>query len=371
MKAKELNFPEIKRIINITDTHFGVRSNSVEWMEIQYDFFRKWFIPLLKKNYKPGDAIIHSGDVFDSRQSINLKVMNMALDIFNEISSIMPVFIICGNHDIYHKKSNDINSLKPLSYMDNVHVFEDPIKLIFNNGKTSGLLMPWKDTTEQEQEVINHNDADYLWCHTDIRGAKFNARVDVEHGMESATLSKFKRVYSGHIHYSQKFRNIRLLGSPYQMTRSDIGNVKSIWYLDLETDTEESHQNNFSPKFMKIKLEVCLERRLEFIKNLFRNNFIDVLVDSSMTTSFPFSEFLELVSSSEYRKLSYIIVTGTPDDLIDINEGEKLSKEVSLYALAEMYIDKLEYKPAILEKLKEESNRLILEALRANDETIG
>ena len=66
----------VRRVWMITDTHFGVRSNSREWMDIIDDYFKNTFIPLLKKESKPGDVLVHCGDVFDSRQSINLYVLN-------------------------------------------------------------------------------------------------------------------------------------------------------------------------------------------------------------------------------------------------------------------------------------------------------
>ena len=112
MNVKTLEYHDINRFHIISDTHFGVRSNSIEWIEIQYDFFEKFYIPYLKKIVKPGDAIIHLGDVFESRQFVNVRVMNMAIDIMKKLAEIMPVFIICGNHDIYYKSTNDINSIK-------------------------------------------------------------------------------------------------------------------------------------------------------------------------------------------------------------------------------------------------------------------
>ena len=62
------------RVWVLGDLHFGVRANSVEWLEIQKQFFEEVFIPTLKKNVKPGDVLIQVGDTFDNRQSINIKI---------------------------------------------------------------------------------------------------------------------------------------------------------------------------------------------------------------------------------------------------------------------------------------------------------
>ena len=45
-----MNIPA-KRIWMISDTHFGVRSNSREWMDIIEDYFFNYLIPLLKNDY--------------------------------------------------------------------------------------------------------------------------------------------------------------------------------------------------------------------------------------------------------------------------------------------------------------------------------
>lgn len=45
-----------KKLFLLSDLHFGVRANSVEWLENQMNFFNHFYIPFLKKNAKKGDA---------------------------------------------------------------------------------------------------------------------------------------------------------------------------------------------------------------------------------------------------------------------------------------------------------------------------
>ena len=89
-----LNMP-VKRVWILGDLHFGVRSNSLEWLEIQKDFFENEFIPTLEKEYKPGDVLVQVGDTFDNRQSINIKVLNYAINLFERLGKILPTHIIC------------------------------------------------------------------------------------------------------------------------------------------------------------------------------------------------------------------------------------------------------------------------------------
>ena len=53
----------MKRVVMFTDTHFGVKNNSVTWFRSQEKFIRDELIPYIKKS-KP-DEVIHLGDVFD------------------------------------------------------------------------------------------------------------------------------------------------------------------------------------------------------------------------------------------------------------------------------------------------------------------
>ena len=83
--TKTLN-KEVKRIWVLGDMHLGVRSNSMEWLQIQKDFYEKQFIPHLKANIKEGDILVQVGDAFDNRQSINLKVLHYAIDLFERLT---------------------------------------------------------------------------------------------------------------------------------------------------------------------------------------------------------------------------------------------------------------------------------------------
>jgi len=70
-----------KRVWFITDTHLGVRNSSNEWIDIIDSYFHDFFFPLIKKHYKPGDVLVHLGDWYDSRQSVNLRVLNLGVQI--------------------------------------------------------------------------------------------------------------------------------------------------------------------------------------------------------------------------------------------------------------------------------------------------
>jgi hypothetical protein len=94
-----------------------------------------------------------------------------------------------------------------------------------------------------------------------------------------------------------------MLGSPYELTRSDMGNPKSVTLLDLETGEEKKFINNFSPKFKKFYFDQILEMNIEQLEPEFRNNFVDIMIDPKMALRAPLNILTEAIFSQ--RKLGF------------------------------------------------------------------
>lgn len=348
-KKRNIN-PQAKRVWFITDTHFGVRNSSNEWIDIIREYFFDWFIPLVKENYQPGDVLIHLGDWYDSRQSVNLKVLNLGVDVAEELSSVFKdgVYIIVGNHDIWGKTSNDVNSLKSLKWVPGIEIFQEPETLLLGDKKF--LMMPWRKDHETEEQFLDSSTPhDYLCCHADIRGLKFNRYVTVEEGADSKKFSKFKTVYSGHIHYSQKVNNIRMLGSPYELTRSDMGNPKSVTLLNLESGEEKIFINNFSPKFKKFYFNQILEMTIDQLEPEFRNNFVDVMIDPKMALKAPLNILTESITSQ--RKLGFHPYDPNQANTLSSQIYDTDGRQFSVMDFIKEYVKEMEYDESTKEKL--------------------
>lgn len=349
----------------ISDTHFGLRNGSQEWVQIVRDYFYEFFIPLLKREKQDGDILVHCGDVFDSRHSLNLLIMNDAINIFEELSKIMPIVIILGNHDLYRKNSNEVNSVKVLKWMPNVKIIEEPE--VINIGGKTFLFMPWRANHQEEMDCINSNSADFLFCHTDIQGLKFNRKTVIEEGLDLKNLSQFKKIYAGHIHYSQKKGNFRMLGCPYPMTRSDINNEKGVWCFNIDTEEEIYFENNFSPKFMRYNFEKLLDMEESDVKKLFKNNFIDIIIDPTWSLNFSFSAFSEDITG--YRKLDFIPrVTDSEDDEISSDSDSTQIEKIDIMELSKRVISNTKHSDTIKEKLLA-NIKLVYEKVQKNQDT--
>ena len=307
------------KVFIFTDTHLGARSNSTEWMDIVEEAHFDFIIPTIKKQFQPGDVIIHCGDVFDNRTSINVKSLDLGIKIFEELGKIGPVHIIAGNHDIYYKTNTNVTSLDSLKYIPNITIHKDVNILEYNNKKL--LMMPWRKDVKEESSTLIENqkehNCDYAFMHGTFSLTSYNKFVTIgkEDGANPSSAEGYSRVYSGHIHWSQQRNNINIIGTPYQITRGDSGNLKGMFTLDLETGKEVFFENTISPKFLQFRIDKIDKAQLMEINKLSKNNFVDINIQ----------EHLLATNSSKLTKVFHKI-------------GEK-ARELNIFPIEQDYGD--------------------------------
>lgn len=338
-----------KRAFILSDTHFGARSNSVEWIEQMVDWFRSDFIPKVKAEYRPGDILIHCGDVFDNRQSVNLLVLHEGIRLFEELSQIFEngIYVIAGNHDVMRKTTNDVSSLDCLKYIPRVNIIKEPV--VANFPTTTALFMPWRTNDEEEKRCLKDFEVEscnYLFCHTNIRNLRFDSRRDVEEGLLLDDIQQFQRVYSGHIHWGQHRGNVTMVGNPYQMTRSDAGNEKGFYLLDLETGNETFFENNYSPKFVRVYLNKILNSSLEDLIRITKNNRVDLYIPSAYLMKYQVNPIIDLLA--EITKKFDVIPF--EDDITSELDYENMEGSFNIFGLCEKYVQSM---PALDSGIKE------------------
>jgi len=291
-----------ERIFLLSDLHFGVRANSLEWLTNQESFFRDFYIPFLRRNVRPGDVLFMLGDWFDSRQLIDISVLNVSVDIMLELAGILPVHIMAGNHDCAKKYETDVNSIVAFRYIPNVTVYERPT--VATDGKTRILVLPWIGNKEDEENYVRANRFDYVFAHADISGFRYDNGKEI--GSDAADFTKFKeikRLFSGHIHKRQERKNFVYIGSPYHTKRSDIGNTKAVYVFDPKANTFTATENTFSPVYQKVPLESMLELTLSEAVRLLDNNYTDVLVSDNHIHLFNLAKLVDVLKDCRYKKI--------------------------------------------------------------------
>lgn len=348
-----------KRIWFLTDIHFGLHASSMEWLDITVDYFESFFIPLLEKEKKEGDVLMILGDVFDNRQSLNIKVLYNARRIFKKLSDIIDIHVIVGNHDIYMKNSNEISSIDILEDFDNIKIWKEPE--VVSYGRREVLLMPWRKNPDAEAECVDNHEGDYLFCHTDVRGMRYNSGAKVDHGNKAAVYQKFIKVFSGHIHYRQHVKNIFMLGSPFEMTRSDAYNKKAIYIWDLEDEFCENLQifeNNYSPRHLKLHFEEIKDLPIEDIKSLISNNFVDIYVYNSYLIQNPINSFLHKLENTARRLETYVQYDDTDVLHHELQDASEIFSMDILNLIKKYVNNKESYKKRLQNKLIKKLEKL-------------
>ena len=349
----------VKRIWILGDMHLGVRSSSLEWLEMMKDFYDNQFIPTLLENYQEGDILVQVGDAFDNRQSINIRVLHYAVDLFERLGEILPTYVIAGNHDIWAKKSNEVSSIDSLKWIPNVQVLKEP--QTFDWGGKEVLLMPWRRDADHEKETLEeYPNSNIVFCHSEVRGIKLNKKVDNFHGVEASSYDRFEAVFSGHIHYRQRRGKLRMVGTPYELTRSDMDNTKGFDLLNLEDMSETFFENTISPKFVKFYLPQLYNVPLGEFKRAIENNYVDLYIPSHIATSSALSRLINKVQSVS-RKIDpniYEQDTFLDKDMYDMDEIEDLYKNYNILHLCGMYVDNLNHSDEIKDQIKAHLNKL-------------
>lgn len=336
------------RIFMISDLHFGVRANSLEWLENQLDFFYNFYIPYLEENRREGDVLFMLGDWFDNRQLLDINVLNKAMDLILDMAEMLPLYLMTGNHDIYKKHDTDVNSLAAFKYIPNVTILEDPV--VVRSEKSKILVLPWIGNGEKEEAFARANKADYIFAHTDIAGFKYDNGFNIKRGAKLKGLPGVKKVYSGHIHKRQEHKDSVYIGSPYSTKRSDIGNKKGVYMLDPHNHQQEFTPNPLSPVFQRIPLETLMELTLEKAYDLLEHNYTDIIVPDKYVRLFNLTRFIDLLKDCKYKRIE---TRGEKDKLDDsfneILDGEEIK---DIITLLENSIDDLEYTMEMMVKLK-------------------
>ena len=307
-----MKLTNIRKITIIGDLHLGIKNNSIDWLQIQKEFLLDFLINTINEDFNEDqDILFLEGDIFHSRESINVRIHDEALTIFKKLSEKFKrgVYIIIGNHDTYYKDRNIVHSLKSISNVaDNIHVFENP-EILTINGSHNFLMLPWvEDLTKLNQIIEDHNElCDYIVCHADVKDFSFNKWTKIDHGIEVDALSLYKRVYSGHIHHRQEFKNVLYTGTPYQMDRGDRDNTKGFYQLDVSDHiiSESFIVNTKSPVYKKFDMYNLLELSISSIIELFDNSFIDIMIGINLVNKISVTRLLELLSKSTHRKIEF------------------------------------------------------------------
>ena len=219
----------------LTDSHYGAKKGSKHLHDYFELFYKNVFFPTLEEHEIK--TVIHMGDVFDSRKSIDYQSLEWSKRVVFDPLKKYEVHMLVGNHDCYFKDSNHVNSPELLLQdYSNIKTYSSP-----TNTKIGGIditLIPWicSDNYDETLKVIQKSNAKIAMGHLELRGFYVNKHLVMDdHGMDSTIFSKFEKVFSGHYHTRSDNGKIFYLGNPYEMYWTDVNDIRGFHIFDTET----------------------------------------------------------------------------------------------------------------------------------------
>jgi len=244
--------------------------------------------------------VLFLGDLFHERSKIDILNYLRAFEAFFKFYAEHPeinVYLLVGNHDMYHKERWDVNSVKPLSAIPNVHIVEYPQTIEIQGVRVD--FLPHVENPLKQLEKLKEGrsakDLQLLLGHLAVHGATLNtvyattSDVIVEHDdvmefIDPERFTDWKQTFLGHYHAPQVLTadgSVEYVGSPLELSYGEAYQDKHIIVFDMDTFKKEYIDNDFSPKHLMITPDQIDKVDLDknFVKVILEDTSSKELVD--------------------------------------------------------------------------------------------
>ena len=337
------------KVAILNDTHAGIRNSSEIFIDYQRKFYEEVFFPYMEKHGIT--EILHLGDYWDNRKSVNFKALNsnreMFLDRLREKQYHMQ--IIPGNHDSYWNNTNEICALKETMgyYLDEVTIYMDPTIIEYGYEKYRIALVPWvnKSNIEQVRKFLDSlvsKNIDLIAGHFELGGFEMIRGVYSHEDPEMITrldLEPFP-VISGHFHKKSQKGNIKYLGAQLQFTWNDCDEKKYFHVLDTKTG-----------KILPVRSPLTIFERINYDDDdpdinwetvdlsQYENKFIKIFVENKTDMAL-FNKFIDRMYSIDTHDIK--IIENFQGMLEHNHDGSESDQILSTEQIIDEYINNLE-----------------------------
>lgn len=286
--AAEIHNTEWKNTLVIGDVHFGVKNNSVTWLDKQVEFFEKQVYPIIKKAKELNISdVVFLGDMFDIRASTNTVTGLAAKQVMRQLDEAanknnVYIYVIAGNHDFYspdekYKDNNTYELVFGDEFLDvhsNITIIEEDIGFLpKRNNKYecigNAVLLPWYETEIKEKFIDNLNYIYKYGVDVSSDAAKcygVYTHCDLTHKLFDTEISSaFNRLnipfWTGHIHYvaTDSKRKIYNVGACMQYNYGDADQDRFIYIINEKENKKVSIKNIITPKFAIINENIMFD----------------------------------------------------------------------------------------------------------------
>ena len=314
------------KIAIITDTHFGGRRGSKAFHDFFQKFYDNVFFPELEK--RGIEYCIHMGDAFDNRKNIDYWSLDWAKEhVYNKFKNLgVKVWQLVGNHDVYYKNTNKINSVDALlrSY-DNIVPISKPGEYDINGFKA--FMLPWicEDNFNETQSGIEATDAKVAFGHLELHGFELYPGCVQQKGIDKGIIEKFDVVFSGHYHTRSNDGHTFYVGNPWEMYWNDCGDKRGFNILDTDDMTMEFVENPYHI-FEKIYYEDT--PAAAFPAHRYKDKIVKLFVRKK-TSQLQYQKFVDRLLDSGVQDLKIIENMEVNDEEVEF-DGEKVEDTLTL-----------------------------------------
>ena len=316
-----------------TDTHWGAKKGSKHLHDYFELFYKNVFFPALEEHGV--ETVIHMGDAFDSRKSIDYQSLEWAKRVVFDPLKKYDVHMIVGNHDCYYKYTNNVNSpALLLKDYPNIKTYSSP-----TNTKVGGIDMtfiPWicSENYDETLKVVKKSKAKIAMGHLELKGFRVNKHLVMEeHGLEANLFSNFTKVFSGHYHTRSDNGTVFYLGNPYEMYWTDVNDTRGFHIFDTET-LEHTPINNPYKLFYNIYYEDTPHQT--FDASEYSNKIVKVIVRKKSKQK-DFEKFIDKLYKIGIQDLKIV-----ENFEIQENENFVIDEEENTISILNRYIDESE-----------------------------
>jgi len=322
------------KVAIITDTHYNFRKGSQVFHDYFEKFYNEVFFPFLKKNKI--DTVIHLGDIFDNRRATDYWSIEWTRRVILDPLKKYKVHLVLGNHDIFYKNTNKLNSPELLvGDYKNINIYTKATNV--QVGGQEVLFIPWitPDSESETLAAIQNTSARVAMGHLELTGFYAHRGHVQEAGRDKSVFQKFDRVFSGHYHTRSDDGKIFYLGNPYQLYWNDYGDNRGFTIWDTETN-DLQYVNN---PFQMFKICNYDEETPEEDLTPYKGCMVKLVVKNK-TDQKKFDKFLDSLIKTQPQELKVI-------ESVKINEqfdADELVQQEDTLSLLKRYVDESEIK---------------------------
>lgn len=219
------------------------------------------------KEHKDIVAVICGGDVFHQANNIRNQAFVPIFMKFMELSKIVPIYTIGGNHDQMTKDGDClIETFSSFSHFVkqaetiNIPNFGDVDLVAYTEDKS---LLP--------------NKSNLLFTHLSVNGFYFNKNIKEESSMFSEEdFDNYDMVFSGHLHHLQEKNNLCFVGSPFPTNKGE-GGKRNVFAVVSPSGAYDLIDYEEAPDYITLSVLDSLDKDVDV-----SNKIVELLIDTKI-----------------------------------------------------------------------------------------